>query len=137
VNTESNYGTPFELGRFLRNDWLKESNSRIHLNAFLPPENILGSMEISCFEVQNLSTDEVFTLADDNEPPILLNQKPPVGFGVLSEQDFARTALRLDFDDKPPRHVNIIGWENFPNKEDCKLQATTLAEYASCAIHLR
>lgn len=119
-----NYGFPYELGRFLRKDWLKENNTRIHVQAFMPPEKIGSPLEVSCFEVQALNHAQILDLADKNDPPILLNGKPPVGYGVISEAEFSKTPLLLDFDDAPPRHVNIKGWENFPkNKTNNSKQA--------------
>jgi hypothetical protein len=138
VKNTSNYGSIYELGRFLRKDWLRENNTRIHAEAFMPPEKIGSpSLEVSCFEVQNLNHTQILALADENIPPIVLNEKPPVGYGILLEEEFLKTALVLDFDDKLPRHVNIKGWEQFPEKQDKKLQAAILAEAASKRIAVR
>lgn len=136
----SKYGSPFELGRFLRSDWLKEHNSRVHWKAFIPPEN--GSLlppprlEVSCFEVQGLLPTEVFAIADNSVPPLLLNTKPPVGYVVIPEQNFPQELLALDFNDSPTRHVNIIGWEHY-NKEERKKISTYLAENAVARIEFR
>jgi len=138
VKHTSNYGSPFELGRFLRSDELKDNSTRIHQKAFMPPERIGStSLEVSCFEVQNLNHAQILALADENTPPILLNKKPPVGYGVIFEEEFSKSPLLLDFDDVPRRHVNIKGWEQFPSKEDKQLQASILAEAASKHICLR
>ncbi len=137
MNQACNYDSPYEIGRFLRKEWLKENNSRIHANAFMPPEKIGSRLEVSCFEVQMLDHAQILDLADKNDPPILPNNRPPVGYGVIPEAEFSKTACNLDFDNTPPRHVNIKGWENFPNKEDKQLQASILAEAASQHIFLR
>ncbi|MFY7999463.1 MAG: hypothetical protein ACOVSW_12775 [Candidatus Kapaibacteriota bacterium] len=138
MNNECNYGSPYELGHFLKNGSLRENNSRVHWKTFFPPEEIGDtSLEVSCFEVQTLRSSEVFDIADNPNKPILMNNKPPVGYCVVTEEDFITTSLLLDFNDIPPRHVNIKGWEQFPNKEDRIMKATQLAECASQKIFLR
>ncbi len=136
MNNECNYGSPYELGHFLKNGDLRENNSRVHWHAFSLPEKLGNTrLEVSCFEVQKLSSSEVFNIADNPYDPILPNNKPPVGYCIVTEEEFTTTSLLLDFDNKPARHVNIKGWGL--NKEDRKLEAIELAEFASQRIFLR
>lgn len=125
----SNYGSPFELARFLRKDWLKTQNKQISSKAFMPRITLIESrMEISCFEIQGLNRNDVFDIATIND--IKLNHKPPVGYAVIPEHLFLSDNLELDHNDKPTRHVDIIGWEKYRDneKED---YAFKLAEIAS------
>lgn len=135
-----NHGSPYLLGRFLRSSHLKENQSRVHKSAFDVPssDNLFAKqMQVSCFEVQGLEVNEVFAIADDGDPPILLNNKPPVAYACISEADFPIRHLQIDFDNKPSRHTNIIGWEKYADKSKRLELAATLAEIASNGIVLR
>jgi len=131
-----NYGFPYKIGRFLRKEWVK--SGVVRPIAFLPrdPDKYPDqSIEVSCFEIQGLTEEQVFVIADENTPPILLNNKPPTGYCAFHQTDFPHGVLELDFNDSPSRHANIIGWPR--NKEDWAELAQHLAEKASNEIILR
>lgn len=127
------YGTPEEYSRFLRKDWIDKDNNVIKAKAFLPPNRIIESvLEVSCFETQYLTIDEIQNLATINN--ITLNSKPPVGHCTIEEKDFPFKHLSLDRNYIPERHINIVGWNRYPNKEDRIELATILAVKSSCKI---
>ena len=129
----SKYGSPEVYSRFLRKDWLRASNTIVHTKAFEPRlNNETGRLEVSCFETQLLNTSEVENIARDNN--ILLNNKLPVGFCSILENDFPFDIILLDKNYIPDRHIDIVGWEN--NKLDQKEISTILADKASLIIQI-
>jgi hypothetical protein len=129
----SKYGKPEIYSRFLRHDWVKEQNTRIHHKAFMPsPNDNKNREEVSCFETQNLDNDAIRQISRENQ--ILPNNKPPVGHCSIIEQYFLWDKLSLDRNYIPERHIDIIGWEVYPSKEDIKELASQLAEISSDII---
>ncbi len=128
----SKYGEPEIYSRFLRNRWIKTKQARtvIHTNAFMPRKNSLTEREeVSCFETQNLDNNSIKKISHENQ--ILLNNKPPIGHCSILEQYFLWDKLSLDRNYIPERHIDIIGWESYPSKEDIKELASQLAEISS------
>jgi|GEM_PF-4042133 len=129
----SKYGSPEKYSRLLRSDWLKENNTRIHYNAFEPRKNKDDNrLEVSCFETQGISSNEVKDLALKNE--ITLNGKLPVGFCSIEENDFPFDLINIDKNYNPERHIDLVGWTD--NKLNQKEVATLLAEKASNMIEI-
>lgn len=131
----SKYGNPEIYSRFLRADWLKESNSRVHSNAFNCSKNKnTERLEVSCFETQGLNTLQIQEIASTNN--ITLNMKPPVGCCSIQQTDFPFDKLEIDANYIPDRHIDLIKWENYPSKEDYKEITSLLAEIASNDIQI-
>lgn len=129
----SKYGKPEIYSRFLRNNWIKENNTRIHYSAFEPRKNIDSNrLEVSCFETQGISSNDVKYLALKND--ITLNGKLPVGFCCIEENDFPFNFLQINKNYIPERHIDLIGWKE--DKLSQKEVATILAETASKIIEI-
>jgi hypothetical protein len=70
---------------------------------FLPCEND-GILELSVYAIQGLPEDEIWRLAKREIP------KSVLGRGDLAPQEVIPHGLRVNRDDVPPRHANILGW---------------------------
>ena len=53
------------------------------------------------------------------------------GWGVFIARAIPRVGLRLDPDDTPPRHANIVGWPDNDDKDAVIEKAQDLAALAS------
>ena len=73
-------------------------------------------MELSVFRVDGLSEEEIWTHAR--------RYALPPGRNIHGRADLADKAiaasgpLRVDYDDSPPRHANVVGW---PKEKDEQL----------------
>ncbi|MBM2813802.1 MAG: hypothetical protein HW421_564 [Ignavibacteria bacterium] len=126
----SKYGTPEIYSRFLRENNLKDSNSRVHWKAFFPDTNEINQrLEVSCYETQCIDISEVKEIASKNN--VRPNKKFPHGHCSINESDFPADEIDIEKNYIPERHIDIIGWEGKPNFEDKKFVATILAEISS------
>lgn len=126
----SKYGKPEIYSRFLRKDWVKYRNSRIHTRAYIPTENSKKStLELSCYETQGLDVEGIQEIHRSNI--IMLNRKSPMGHCSIQADNFPSDKLSLDKNYTPERHINIVGWEKHQSKEDRNLIAAQLAEEAT------
>jgi hypothetical protein len=126
----SKYGSPEQYSRFLRKDWLKKDNTRVHWKAYYPDQNNINSrLEVSCYETQNMNLKEIIDIAEKNN--IRPNSKFPLGHSTIIEKDFPINEVDIEKNYIPERHIDIIGWDRFPNYEDKKLIASLLAEKAT------
>jgi len=130
----SKYGEPEIYSRFLKKEWVKENNSRIHSNAFIPDPKSTTRLEISCFETQMLSNREILQIAINNN--ITPNQRLPFGHCSIAWSNFLFDKLQIDRNYIPERHIDIVGWEKYNGKEEIKCLAMQLAEISSKKIHI-
>lgn len=96
----------------------------------MPPTNL----RLSVFVVDGLAPAQIHNhgvrYATRPGPP----PQPPRAFGELPVQAVVKQNLRLERDDKPPLHANVIGWPL--EKSEQKLIALELAA-AVTALHVR
>jgi len=131
----SKYGEPEIYSRFLRKDWIKENNTKVHFKAFLPTENkTTHRFEVSCFETQLLDIEQIKQIFRINN--ILPNNKPPIAHCSIPEKDFLSEKLSIDRNYEPERHVDLIGWEKYQSKEDRNEISSLLAEISSDIINI-
>jgi hypothetical protein len=124
------YGNPEIYARFLRNDWLRANNTRVHHKAYQPVRNIENDRsEVSCYETQGFSIEQICQIFRNYN--ITLNNKQPAGHCSILESDFPHNLLEIDRNYVPDRHIDIIGWEKYNSKEDIIELKTILAESAS------
>ena len=102
------------------------ANRRVKPSAFMPPAD--GTLSV--FVVSGLSEDVVWDLGrtevgDPQGKPI--QGRADVVVGVVRNP-----GLRLDVDNAPLRHANVIDWP--PEKSEQKLKAEILAEEALLRI---
>jgi hypothetical protein len=126
----SKYGAPEIYTRFLREENIKENNSRIHWKAFKPdPNNESGRLEVSCYESQGLNKAQIKKIAEINN--ITPNNKFPHGHCSIREIDFPLKDINIEKNYIPERHIDIIGWEKYSSKEESKAISALLAEISS------
>jgi hypothetical protein len=109
------------LNRFLthRNQF---SATRVKPGAFLPPPNL----KLSVFCTGGLSGDQIWALG---ERYIAAHIYGRAELRIAAVSDIG---LRVDLDNRPPRHANILGWPT--QKSAQKLCALKLAEKSSLAL---
>ncbi len=82
--------------------------------------------ELSIFDVAGLSSEDKCKL----EIPVAKTQnKRLYGWGVVSCEQIRKVGLKIDRDDNPPRHANILGWPEA--REDRKSKQQALASLAN------
>jgi hypothetical protein len=109
------------LNRFLTHK-KQFSATRVKQGAFLPPQNL----KLSVFFTEGLSGEQIWALGERC-----------VAAKVYGRAELAITAvseigLKIDLDNKPSRHGNIIGWP--AQKSAQKLCALKLAEKSELVI---
>lgn len=102
------------------------SNDRVKYSAFMPPPN----RRLSVFRIAGLAENDVWeigeTIGERRTLPLLARADIKVSF-------VAETGLKIDADDIPPRHANIIDWPE--DHSAVILKAKELARKAQ--LHLR
>lgn len=116
------------LSRFLKSkrQYSKEKN-RVKEGAFLPPQD----RKLSVFQTKEMSEAAIWELGEEafsaSKKPVTLR-----GRADLSVSAVLKTNLKVEPDNDPPRHANIIGWPE--EKSDQKSIAQELASEAT--LHL-
>lgn len=111
------------LSRFiLYKDHYRPSDNSVRPAAFLP--NSRG--ETSVFRVSNISTEETWRIG--NEVATSRNRTLYGKADLLTPAVLAQN-LRVESQEPPPRHANIIGWPS--GKDERKMIAIELAAEAS------
>lgn len=77
--------------------------------AFLPRK---GDQEVSVFRTTGLREAEVWDLAATHVRP------NPKARAIVQPRDVVASGLRVDPDNTPPRHANIVGW---PSTKDAQM----------------
>lgn len=95
------------------------SAGTVNHRAFMPPQDL----ELSTFNIDRLSVDEIWSIGDR------VGAEQASGKTVLGRADLlAKSVYDVDLrpvrDDRPPRHVVIVGW---PEKAHHKAKAQLLA----------
>jgi hypothetical protein len=97
--------------------------------AFMPPLDL----RLSVFRINNLSEPEIWQIGlkkiiDKMKIPRNLH-----GRADIKALNILENGLKINPDDTPPRHANIIGWPEL--KEEQKSIAQELAAKASLRLH--
>jgi hypothetical protein len=116
-----------DLTKFIFNrSQFSTSNDRVKYSAFMPPPN----KRLSVFRIAGLAENDVWeigeTIGERRTLPLLAHADIKVSF-------VAETGLKIDADDIPPRHANIIDWPE--DHSAVILKAKELARKAQ--LHLR
>ena len=93
--------------------------------AFMPPPN----RKTSVFQINGLTESEIWDIGEEVVRP---NGKTLYGRGDILAVQIEKTKLRIDYDNTPPRHANIIGWPE--DKDEQKSLAQELAAEAKLKI---
>lgn len=120
TNLQSCWGDP--LNRFPTHK-RQFSATRVKQSAFLPPANL----KLSVFCTGGLSGDQIWALGAGLRIPAHIYGRAELTIAAVSD-----IGLKIDLDNNPPRHANIIGWPT--QKSAQKLCALKLAEESSLAL---
>ena len=90
------------------------------------------ALELSVFHVDGLDEGDIARIGNDvvAEHP---TAKRLHGWGEFDEVAVCKAGLRIDRDDNPPRHANIVDWPKKP--EERKQRQQTLASHA-CPVRI-
>ncbi|MCK4446472.1 MAG: hypothetical protein KAW56_05270 [Candidatus Marinimicrobia bacterium] len=117
-----------QIARFLTQKSHFSSEKKIvKPTAFMPNKN----GETSAFGLDELTNDEIIGLG--REYIKTQSGSPPKGRAELLTDKVLKTELKIDFNNVPPRHLNIIGWPE--QKHNQKLKAIILASYSTLQLH--
>lgn len=110
------------VSRFLFNskDFSVKKNT-VRPSAFLPN----ADLKTSVFRVKTLSEDEIWAIGADIGQ---LRQKTLYGRADITASAVLDHGLKLDVDDIPAHHANIVGWPH--DKSERMSIAQSLAAYA-------
>lgn len=90
------------------------------------------ALELSVFHVDGLDEGDIARIGND----VVAKQRHPkhlYGWGEFDEVAVCKAGLRIDRDDNPPRHANIVDWPEEPSER--KLRQQTLASHA-CPVRI-
>ena len=108
------------LTRFLtQSDHYSREQNRVKERAFLPP----ADLKLSIFQIKQLDEIEIWKLCQ---------RSTFHGRGDFVVSAVLKVDLKVDPDDDPPRHANIIGWPY--EKSAQKLLAIELAAEATLTL---
>lgn len=126
MNPREKYGDEIDLARFLKKQYLREANTRIHTDAFKVQFNELTTVfEISLFQIQGTNAKEKQHLAE-------ISRCQPIAYCSFSEveiRDIDVVSHELVYDDTPPHHVNLTFKAN--SKLDILKMANRLTQIAN------
>jgi hypothetical protein len=111
------------LNRFLthKNQF---SSERVKQSAFMP-----RNMELSVFHTNGLKDDQIWILGERYVSPNIY------GRAEITHAAVSDLGLKVELDNKPQRHANIIGWP--AQKSEQKLYALKLAEESSLSLRTK
>jgi len=111
------------LNRFLTHK-SQFSATRVKHGAFLPK-----NLRLSVFFIEGLSGEQIWSLAERCVAAHIYG-RAELTIGAVSQ-----IGLKVDLDNNPPRHANIIGWP--AQKSAQKLYALKLAEKSALVIKIK
>ena len=103
---------------------IRSSDLTIRHNAFMPPN---GRTEISAFHTDGIVELDVWALGARAVPDRTIR-----GRGDLQKTAISRVGLSVDYDNVPPRHLNIAGYPT--DKDQQVLKAQELARRARLVL---
>ena len=116
-----------DLARFIfSRSHFSPSNKSVKYAAFIPPSNRC----LSVFRISGLSEGEIWEIGGSVGAQ---RTQPLLARADIKVSSVVETGLKIDADDIPTRHANIIGWPQ--EASAIKLKAIELAE-KSC-LHLK
>jgi hypothetical protein len=119
-----------EISRFVcidnRNSYCRTSDGTVKPNAFKPNKNGETSVFVNC----GLAEAEIWQLGIQH---VCTSQKPLYGRADVAADIIVHDCnLKLDKDDSPKGHVNIVNWPRLDDKEKIQQLALVLAAAADC-----
>ena len=117
------------LSRYLLSRSLfSPQKKRVKSSAFLPPPDL----KLSVFRVNGLTEKEIWELGERDVVQKQSTSKTLYGRADVKASSVWNVNLRIDPNDIPPRHADLIGWPE--EKSARKLIALELAEQAELEL---
>lgn len=95
------------LGRYLTGkNYFSPLKGEVKFKAFMPPPG----RRLSVYRIDGLSLDEVWDIGENN---VVLAMSPPktlYGVADIKAGVVERQSLKIEADDIPLRHANVVGW---------------------------
>lgn len=95
------------LGRYLtEKNHFSRLKSEVKFKAFMPPPD----RRLSVYRIDGLGLDEVWHIGENN---VVLAMSPPktlYGVADIKAGIVERQSLKIEADDIPLRHANVVGW---------------------------
>ena len=107
-------GLEESLGRYLPEDsYFSRANNTVKPKAFMPPSDL----KLSVFRIDDLQLEEIWEIGQKHV--IDKMSKPKVLYGLADIKVFRvqEKNLKVDPDNKPIRHANIVGWPEGPENK--------------------
>lgn len=119
------------LSRYITSkNWFSRKNDRVKHHAYMPRPK---ELDLSVYRTDNLSNLEIWEIARKRIISKMSVPRSLYGRADLQAGNLNNTDLKIDPDNKPKRHANIINWPSL--KEDQKIIALELAEKASLSLY--
>jgi len=117
------------LGRYLsqRTHYSTTKNS-VKPQAFMPPLDL----RLSVFRIDGLQLEEIWEIGQKKVMDAMHQLKVLYGIADVKVSKVQENNLKVDPDNRPPRHANIIGWPE--EKEKQKIIAQELAAEAKLVL---
>jgi hypothetical protein len=114
------------LARFLtQSGHFSPTTHRVKQSAFLPAK----SLELSIFNIDKLIPHKIWELADKY---VLSAERKVYGYAKIFSDIIYNNKLKIDYNNNPERHANIIGWPT--EKDEQKLLAIELANASELVL---
>jgi hypothetical protein len=104
------------------------SSGKVNHRAFMPPPDL----ELSTYNIDGLGIEEIWTIGERVRME-QASDKTLYGRADLLAKAAYDAGLRPVRDDRPPRHVAIVGWQ--PDKAHQKARAQLLAAASTYVPH--
>ena len=89
-------------------------------------------LELSVFQVKGLISAEIATIGE-SVVKVHPQARRLYGWGEINESEILTNGLKIDYDDNPPRHANIINW---PQDKAQRLQIQQILASSATAHRL-
>lgn len=130
INLPKNVILDEPLGRYLLfSKFFNPNNHIVHSTAFLPPNN---NLKLSVFRIVGLSNADIWKIGEEKVVKRMKVSRTLYGIAEIKVAVVQEKKLKLDIDNNPERHANIIGWPE--EKSERKLIAMELAENAKLKL---
>jgi hypothetical protein len=118
--------TPFS--RFITNTKYFDKNNEVKATAFRPAQNLTFSV----FDTDSLNSNDIEKLAVVHSQ----EERPILGHFTILGESYIKHSLKIDYNNKPKRHANIIGWEE-KDDDDKEKKARILLQRAELTNEAR
>ncbi len=99
------------LGRYLTHkNHFKPGKKEVRFNAFMPPID----KNLSVYRIDGLKQSEIWVIGQEN---VISKNGHLYGLADIKALKVEKQKLKINPDNIPPRHANIIGWPENPAEQ--------------------